>query len=773
MRLFRESYMYIKTAVKRTYIKTFLFLIVFLGISTLISFTSVKNSLAADCGEGYGDDKQPGQPDTEDICNCPGCNINHPAPYCDGFSCPSNQCNGDCGERVDGVYGSQGGVCNSNPYGNGRWCSRWRWCCVVCPGYTCDGATPTPTPGPTSPPNTPGPGTNTPVPTNTSTPTVTNPPNPAPQCSVTGPLNGFVGTPANYIYTATDAFNNLSGLEGWYSPELTESWTNIFDHSFTDRGSYSTTQPWTCPAVGNYYLVCNAYDSAGLACTGNPFQLPSPWYDCGAQSSILVSCFDVAPTAPILSATWTCTGIPTPRADLSWTASTGADEYLLYRCTGAGCTPTTLITTTTLLTYQDTTIASGNTYNYRVRGHRLSDNVFSPYSNVVSVSPTCSTCDINLAGPASIAQLDTELYSVSNNTPPVGTITQVNFTSNNSAVISICDNLTVPCPLGQGAYSDSAATYNMNATAYTLNSSATLRAGVIMDGFERCNSSLSPATINPAGWWQDKEGDLVTNGDITSIITGGCVIDPICNEGLIVFDAGDYPGVPQAGGSINVGANGGVISLGYDWNSRPITYGGPTLSYTSFRNKLPSSVTPQVIAAGPVSQATLTTGGTEYPVGSGYFYYEYTGAPDLIILDGSGTVNLAGRKVILFAQSNVQIQSKIQVTNGTGVFILISSGNIVIEPTVAGPMEAPTPLPDLEGIFFAQGQFRTGSLGAGNDVPLHVRGSVIAWDRVLLERDLTDNSLTPAEFFEFGIDQVMAVPATLGERNITWKEIAP
>jgi hypothetical protein len=367
--------------------------------------------------------------------------------------------------------------------------------------------------------------------------------------------------------------------------------------------------------------------------------------------------------------------------------------------------------------------------------------------------------------------LDTLLYTVSHVNSPNGSIDGVRFTSSNAAVVSLCSSTTRPCPSGSGSYNDGSAVYNTNATGYVLGGTATIRSGMIMEAYERCFATANVEVVNPGPWWQEKEGDLITNGSIFSDISGGCAAFPSsCDASLILYDSGNYPGVPQSGDSISAGGN-GTISEGYGWNSRPVTYGGPLLSYDYFRNKLPETVSPQTISTSPIDQGMLTSGGTEYPSGSGYYYYVYNG-DSLVITDGDGNLDIGGRKVIVFAQGNVNIQSKITLTDGVGSFILVAGGDISVSPSVAGPMES-TPVPDLEGIYFTEEQFTTGSLGESLDTPLHVRGSVIAWDRVVLERDLVDNSLTPAEYFEFGIDQFMYIPNTLGERNILWREVAP
>jgi hypothetical protein len=83
--------------------------------------------------------------------------------------------------------------------------------------------------------------------------------------------------------------------------------------------------------------------------------------------------------------------------------------------------------------------------------------------------------------------------------------------------------------------------------------------------------------------------------------------------------------------------------------------------------------------------------------------------------------------------------------------------------------------PNLEGIYFVDGQVSTGTTGAENDLQLRLRGSVVGWGGVNLQRNLGEalNGTTPSEFFEFAPDQIMLFPAKLGERKMRWKEVAP
>ena len=75
-----------------------------------------------------------------------------------------------------------------------------------------------------------------------------------------------------------------------------------------------------------------------------------------------------APTAP---GSLTATTISSSQINLSWTASTESGgtiaSYLVERCSGAGCSSFAQVGSYSSTTYSDTGLASGTSYNYRVR----------------------------------------------------------------------------------------------------------------------------------------------------------------------------------------------------------------------------------------------------------------------------------------------------------------------------------------------------------------------------------------------------------------------
>lgn len=91
-----------------------------------------------------------------------------------------------------------------------------------------------------------------------------------------------------------------------------------------------------------------------------------------------------APTAP---SGLIATVISAAEIDLSWTDnSTDETGFKIYRCSGGGCTPSVLLTTTAagVVTYADTGLAGGTTYNYFVKATNASGD--SAASNTVSAT---------------------------------------------------------------------------------------------------------------------------------------------------------------------------------------------------------------------------------------------------------------------------------------------------------------------------------------------------------------------------------------------------
>ncbi len=82
--------------------------------------------------------------------------------------------------------------------------------------------------------------------------------------------------------------------------------------------------------------------------------------------------------SPSTPANLSATAISSSQINLSWSASTdnvGVTGYRINRCAGAGCTPSTQITTTSNTSYSDTGLTANTAYVYRVAAYDAAGNV--------------------------------------------------------------------------------------------------------------------------------------------------------------------------------------------------------------------------------------------------------------------------------------------------------------------------------------------------------------------------------------------------------------
>ncbi len=135
------------------------------------------------------------------------------------------------------------------------------------------------------------------------------------------------------------------------------------------------------------------------------------------------------PTAPT---GLTATAASSTQINLAWTASTdnvGVTGYLLERCQGAGCTNFAQVASLTTTSYNNTGLASGTSYSYRVRAADAAGNLSSYSSTATASTPappdttpptapsgltatTVSTTQINLAWTASTDNMGVTGYLV-------------------------------------------------------------------------------------------------------------------------------------------------------------------------------------------------------------------------------------------------------------------------------------------------------------------------------------------------------------------------
>ena len=162
-------------------------------------------------------------------------------------------------------------------------------------------------------------------------------------------------------------------------------------------GSVSVASPSITTSLSNDLLIGFSKVAAGTTFTaGAGFTLQA-----GASSSFLAAETAPAATVGTYQATFTLSaaqawdaliaavGYNSNQTTVSWTASTEVGgiiaNYLIERCSGAGCMNFVQIGTTTGTTFNDIGMTGATSYSYRVRAQDTA-NTDGPYSTVASVT---------------------------------------------------------------------------------------------------------------------------------------------------------------------------------------------------------------------------------------------------------------------------------------------------------------------------------------------------------------------------------------------------
>ncbi|OGM12004.1 hypothetical protein A2W13_00055 [Candidatus Woesebacteria bacterium RBG_16_36_11] len=257
-------------------------------------------------------------------------------------------------------------------------------------------------------------------------------------------------------------------------------------------------------------------------------------------------------------------------------------------------------------------------------------------------------------------------------------------------------------------------------------------------------------------WWQVKNADVFSKGDIDSEVVYGSYFD--------IHDVGQFPGVPFAA---SIGIDATYIS-DRKWNAIA-DYDGDVYDFSYFKSKAESEYANFTPLTGSINNSVLSTGGYRWPANGQYYWYKATGGTTITGSIGSGWS--ANRKVIIFVESgNISITGNVDINTGKQLFMVVAANVINLSAGVT----------QLDGIYVTDKTFQTGTLGLFPpiDSQLNVNGSVVGWNigqggaAIVLQRDLADN-IDPAEIITYSPAQVMQIPPVFGKRDIIWKEVAP
>lgn len=343
----------------------------------------------------------------------------------------------------------------------------------------------------------------------------------------------------------------------------------------------------------------------------------------------------------------------------------------------------------------------------------------------------------------------------SSNLDPGSTVTLTAAVTANSAVDQVNWVSSAPSVASVSPASDATSPYRTVVTAGSLGN-ATITARVIMNGVSTCTSTAS-IQVRLGAWWQIKDSDLSAIGSLNSLIPTGSYFG--------LPGTGGYPGVPAYGVSTNLNVT-NASQVG--WLAQTSATNPKVFDSQYFNNQIPADTIIQTLGNNVLSQTVINANTTP---SHGYYWYKYDGATSGLDLQLDTALTLGTRKVILLVNNaNFNVNSTINLQDGNGFLLVIvgknssgAKGDISVNPAVGGTAY------DMEGLYIADSEFNS---GAGTS-SLHVRGSVVAYDGVNLDRDLGLGNASPSELFEYAPDQILLFPSVLGTRKLNWKEVAP
>lgn len=552
-----------------------------------------------------------------------------------------------------------------------------------------------------------------------------------------------------YVCDIEDASGNVIG-SGWCSYAVCK------DNNSYNGCTSPDCQPGTYP--------CNRA-SDGYCCPQDepqPTTNPGCTSNCCSGCSCTNSCTNPTTCTQTAPSNFSTTRLSATSVRLSWTPGTpgGSNPYqALYVSTNSnpqtGCAgtsggtaacPVKLDSTTTAMastvsSYDVTNLAANTIYYWTVMN--VQDSNCASY-NTSSV-PYLSSCSVS---PSSLTLNQASSQTITASVNSSSGITQVGFVSSNGAQVSVS-------PAIDNSYAYQTLVTGVSPTTPT----ATITQNVYVTGGSiACSQDVTVTVLPAAPWWQVSDSDVNSTGSLNSAVPTG--------DYFSLAGAGGFPGIPSYVTTTNLD-NLNVSQLG--WLVQSSSPQDKAYDYNYFNNQIPADTIVTTLSSNVLDQAAIDSNSTP---SYGYYWYKYDGASSGLDLIINSAISLGTRKVVILASSaNINISSTINFTKGSGFFLIVAGkdtlgtkGNINIDPTLGGNAY------DLEGIYVASGTLSTGV----SALPLRLRGSVVGYDSVALQRDLgASNITTPAEYFEYAPDLSLLFPSVLGARRINWKEVAP
>jgi|GEM_PF-3216054 len=556
-------------------------------------------------------------------------------------------------------------------------------------------------------------------------------------------------TTGDFMEKDTGSWSQVSNISCWNTSIQTYNLTVDNSHDYFAGGFLAHNKGCVCGSTKR--TTCSKSCPSvfkGDFCGYTKTQPIVAKYTCNTTfCNACPTCTATAPTNIVVTST------SFTSANVTWTRGTGGTSQRIYigtdqgivdgGCQGGIGPGTGCVTANTTLTSAQTSYATGNVltpgnvYYYSVVNY-TSASCSKPSIDKIVIS-SCSLV------PSTLTITNGDSHILSSSVATGDGVTQVTFSSGTPGSVSVNPATDVTFP-----YSTT-----LTGLASTTPASVTITSKVYLTGSVNpdCTATAAITVVPPGPWWQVGDSDVWSNGDLVSKPPGGSFF------GLI--GPGGYAGISVYSGLTTL-TNATASTQG--WLASSASTATKVYDSVFFRNQTPQDTNFTVLPSTALDQAVIDS---NTDPSYGYYWYNYPGNGGLP-LNLDTPIDIGDKKVILFVSNfaNFNINSTINLNDGSGFFLVIATGDINVSPTVGGGG-----VPNLEGLYFTDGTFSSG-LGS---TELWVRGSVAANSRLNLQRDLGDpaNGTTPAEFFEYAPDQILLFPSKLSARKINWKEVAP
>ena len=265
-------------------------------------------------------------------------------------------------------------------------------------------------------------------------------------------------------------------------------------------------------------------------------------------------------------------------------------------------------------------------------------------------------------------------------------------------------------------------------------------------------------------WFQTESGDVHAQNEITNLLPASL---PAGQNYLSLAGSQLRPGLVSHGSATqpDFGAGNAVSQTG--WLIKSQTY-PVTHNYDYFAAKLTAIGQPLPAASnvcdssGVLNENTINTTGGILFCNTNATVQTLNISPNIV-----STVFINGNLTIAPSAANQKI--KVQKT---GFLAFIVKGTITVNANV-GTASTPHADPDLEGVYLSDGQFITQAVAVGNDNQLVVKGTVIAWGGVSLNRKLLNNGLYPAHRFIYDPAMARFAPNLMTNTPVHWQQLPP